>query len=131
MNEFQKELILNLRKFCKDSIEPHMEHDDAESKIHMEIFKGHADYGVSGVSLPEEYGGAGLSYVDYTMVLEEIAKWSVPYAVTVSVSSMVQSILKEFGNEAQKKQYLPALTSGQEIRAFALSESHAGSDAAS
>src|SRR5690606_40921120 len=129
MNDFQKELISSLRKFCKDSIEPHMEHDDAEGKFRMDIFKGLGDYGVTGVTLPEEYGGAGLSYVDYTMVLEEIAKWSVPYAVTVSVSSMVQSILKEFGNEAQKKQYLPALTSGLEIGAFALSESHAGSDA--
>lgn len=131
MNEFQKELISSLRKFCQTSIEPHMEHDDAEGKFRMEIFNGLGDYGVTGITLPEEYGGAGLSYVDYAMVLEEIAKWSVPYAVTVSVSSMVQSILKEFGNEAQKKQYLPALTSGQEIGAFALSESHAGSDASS
>lgn len=131
MNDFQKELILSLRKFCKDSIEPHMEHDDAEGKFRMEIFQGLGEYGVTGVTLPEEFGGAGLSYVDYTLVLEEIAKWSVPYAVTVSVSSMVQSILNEYGNDAQKKEYLPALTSGQEIGAFALSESHAGSDAAS
>ena len=131
MNDFQKELISSLRKFCKDSIEPHMEHDDAEGKFRMEIFRGLGDYGVTGITLPEEYGGAGLTYHDYTLVLEEIAKWSVPYAVTVSVSSMVQSILEEFGNEAQKKKYLPALTSGQEIGAFALSESHAGSDAAS
>lgn len=130
MNEFQKELILNLRKFCEDNIEPHMEHDDHEGKFRMEIFKGLGDYGVTGVTLPEEYGGAGLSYQDYTYVLEEIAKFSVPYAVTVSVSSMVQTILKEFGSEEQKKKFLPALTSGEEIGAFALSESHAGSDAA-
>lgn len=130
MNDFQKELILNLRKFCQTNIEPHMEHDDAEGKFRMEIFQGLGEYGVTGVTLPEEYGGAGLSYVDYTMILEEIAKWSVPYAVTVSVSSMVQTILKEYGNKAQKELYLPALTSGQEIGAFALSESHAGSDAA-
>lgn len=130
MNDFQKELILSLRKFCKEAIEPHMEHDDAEGKFRMEIFQGLGDYGVTGVTLPEEYGGAGLSYVDYALVLEEIAKWSVPYAVTVSVSSMVQSILKEYGNKGQKEKYLPALTSGQEIGAFALSESHAGSDAA-
>src|SRR5690606_22226234 len=53
------------------------------------------------------------------------------FDVTVSVSSMVQTILKNYGNEAQKAKYLPALTSSQEIGAFALSESHAGSDAAS
>ena len=130
MNDFQKELISSLRKFCEDNIEPHMEHDDHEGKFRMEIFQGLGDYGVTGVTLPEEYGGAGLSYQDYVYVLEEIAKFSVPYAVTVSVSSMVQTILKNFGNDAQKKKYLPALTSGKEIGAFALSESHAGSDAA-
>lgn len=130
MNDLQRELVLSLKKFCADSIEPHMEHDDAEGKFRMEIFRGLGEYGVAGVTLPEEYGGAGLSYLDYTYVLEEIAKSSVPYAVTISVSAMVQSILKGFGNKAQKEQYLPALTSGQEIGAFALSESHSGSDAA-
>jgi butyryl-CoA dehydrogenase len=131
MNDFQKELCTNLRKYCLDSIEPHMEHDDEEGKFRMEIFRGLGAYGVTGVTLPEQYGGAGLSYMDYCYVLEEIAKSSVPYAVTVSVSSMVQTILNEYGNEAQKQKYLPALTSGEEIGAFALSESHAGSDAAS
>lgn len=131
MNDFQKDLINSLRKFCRENIEPHMEHDDAEGKFRMDIFKGLGDYGVTGITLPVEYGGAGLTYLDYALVLEEIAKWSVPYAVTVSVSSMVQAILKEFGNEKQKEKYLPALTSGAEIGAFALSESHAGSDAAS
>ncbi|HXH32365.1 MAG TPA: acyl-CoA dehydrogenase family protein [Bacteriovoracaceae bacterium] len=129
MNDFQKELCTSLRRFCESSIEPHMEHDDHEGKFRMEIFQGLGDYGVTGVTLPEEFGGAGLSYLDYAYVLEEIAKASVPYAVTVSVSGMVQTILKEFGNNSQKQKYLPALTSGKEIGAFALSESHAGSDA--
>jgi len=131
MNDFQKELCENLRKFCLDSIEPHMEHDDAEGKFRMEIYRGLGEYGVTGITLPEEFGGAGLTYLDYCYVLEEIAKASVPYAVTVSVSSMVQSILNEYGTPAQKKKYLPSLTSGEEIGAFALSESHSGSDAAS
>lgn len=131
MNDFQKELCSNLGKYCWDTIEPHMEHDDAEGKFNMDFFRGLGDYGVTGVTLPEEFGGAGLTYLDYCYVLEEIAKVSVPYAVTISVSSMVQTILNEYGNEAQKKKYLPALTSGQEIGAFALSESHSGSDAAS
>lgn len=130
MNEFQKELIGSLSKFCQEAIEPHMEHDDADGKFRMEIFKGLGEYGVTGVTLPEEYGGAGLTYLDYAYILEEIAKTSVPYAVTISVSGMVQSILQEFGNKSQKEQYLPKLTSGEEIGAFALSESHSGSDAA-
>lgn len=131
MNDFQKELTSNLAKFCQDSIEPHMEHDDAEGKFRMDIYKGLGEYGVTGVTQSEKVGGAGLSYIDYCYVLEEIAKYSVPYAVTISVSSMVQTILSTYGNEKQKEKYLPALTSGQEIGAFALSESHSGSDAAS
>ncbi|MES2527544.1 MAG: acyl-CoA dehydrogenase family protein [Bdellovibrionota bacterium] len=131
MNEFQKELVTALGKFCRENIEPHMEHDDHEGKFRMEIFKGLGEYGVTGVTQPVEFGGAGLSFLDYCFVLEEIAKFSVPYAVTVSVSSMVQTIIKEFGNKKQQETYLPALTSGEEIGAFALSESHAGSDAAS
>jgi butyryl-CoA dehydrogenase len=130
MNEFQKELVLNLKKFCETSIEPHMEHDDASGTFRKEIFQGLGEYGVTGITIPEEFGGAGLSYMDYCYALEEIAKTSVPYAVTVSVSSMVQSILLEFGNKSQKEKYLPELTSGKEIGAFALSESHSGSDAA-
>jgi butyryl-CoA dehydrogenase len=130
MNDFQKELIQNLRKYCQDAIEPHMEHDDAEGRFRMEIFQGLGEYGVTGITMPEEFGGMGLSYEDYCLVLEEIAKFSVPYAVTVSVSSMVQTIINNYGNQKQKEKYLPSLTSGQAIGAFALSESHAGSDAA-
>jgi butyryl-CoA dehydrogenase len=131
MNDIQKELTLGLRKFCQNFIEPHMEHDDSEGKFRMEIFQGLGEFGVTGVTIPEELGGAGLSYLDYAFVLETIAQYSVPYAVTLSVSSMVQTILNEYGTKEQKEKYLPALTSGQEIGAFALSESHAGSDAAS
>lgn len=130
MNDFQKELIFNLRKFCQNSIDPLMEHDDSDGKFRMDIYRGLGEFGVTGITLPEMYGGAGLSYLEYSLILEEIAKTSVPYAVTLSVSGMVQSILNEFGNEDQKQKYLFELTSGQEIGAFALSESHAGSDAA-
>jgi butyryl-CoA dehydrogenase len=129
MNNFQRELCSNLQKFCQSSIEPHMEHDDAEGNFRMEIFQGLGDFGVTGVTVPEEYGGAGLTCIDYAYILEEIAKFSVPYAVTVSVSSMVQSILSTYGTKEQKEKYLPSLTSGKEIGAFALSESHSGSDA--
>ncbi|EQC52796.1 acyl-CoA dehydrogenase family protein [Bacteriovorax sp. DB6_IX] len=83
------------------------------------------------MTLPEEYGGAGLSYEDFCYALEEISKSSVSYAVTISVSTMTQAILNAFGNEEQKKKYLPELTSGKAIGAFALSESGSGSDAAS
>jgi acyl-CoA dehydrogenase len=130
MNELQKELQISVEKFRLNQIEPHMEADDHNSHFNMDIFHQLGEMGLTGVTLPEQYGGADLSYQDLCVVLEEIAKSSVSYAVTVSVSTMVQSILNLYGNEDQKQKYLPALTAGQEIGAFCLSESHSGSDAA-
>lgn len=130
MNELQNELKLAVEKFRLAQIEPHMEEDDHNHNFRMDIFNQLGDLGLTGITLPENFGGAGLSYQDQCIVFEELAKSSVPYAVTVSVSSMVQSILNQYGNDKQKEKYLPALTSGQEIGAFCLSESHSGSDAA-
>lgn len=131
MNELQLELKNQLEKFRLQKIEPHMEHDDETETFRMDLFNELGSLGFTGMTLPEEFGGMGLSYQDFSIALCEIAKSSVSYAVTISVSSMVQAILNEFGNTQQKKKYLPALTSGEEIGAFCLSESVSGSDAAS
>ncbi len=130
LSELQLELSNQLKRFCLDKIEPYMEEDDHNENFRMDIYNQIGELGVAGVTIPEEFGGAGLTYQDLCVVLSELAKSSVSYAVTLSVSVMSQSILNEFGNEDQKKKYLPSLTSGEEIAAFALSESHSGSDAA-
>ncbi|MCO4754260.1 MAG: acyl-CoA dehydrogenase family protein [Bacteriovoracaceae bacterium] len=129
MTDFRQELINSVNKFRQDRIEPFMEEDDAQGKFRKEIFNEMGQLGLTGMTLPEEFGGAGLGYEDFCAVLEEVAKSSVPYAVTVSVSTMVQGMLSNFGTQEQKQKYLPELTSGEEIAAFCLSESHAGSDA--
>ncbi|MBP9679980.1 MAG: acyl-CoA dehydrogenase family protein [Bacteriovorax sp.] len=131
MNEIQLELKKQLEKFRIDKIEPHMEHDDESEEFRMELFNELGSLGFCGMPLPEEYGGMGMTYEDFIIALTEIAKSSVSYAVTISVSAMVQAILNEFGDSHQKKKYLPSLTSGAEIGAFCLSESGSGSDAAS
>lgn len=131
MNELQVELKSQLEKFCLAKIEPHMEHDDEVEEFRMDIFTDLGNLGFCGMTIPENYGGAGLSYQDCAVALEEIAKYSVSYSVTVSVSTMVQAIINDFGTEKQKTTYLPALTAGAEIGAFCLSESSAGSDAGS
>lgn len=130
MNELQIELKNQLEKFRLAKIEPHMEHDDESEEFRMDVFRELGSLGFTGMTLPEAYGGMGLSYEDFSVALCEIAKSSVAYAVTISVSAMVQAIINEFGNDAQKTKYLPALTAGEEIGAFCLSESGAGSDAA-
>ncbi|MDD4974771.1 MAG: acyl-CoA dehydrogenase family protein [Bacteriovorax sp.] len=130
MNEIQLELKNQLEKFRLQKIEPHMEHDDETETFRMDIFNELGSLGFTGMTIPEEFGGMGLSYEDFSIALCEIAKSSVSYAVTISVSCMVQAIINEFGHIDQKKKYLPDLTSGVEIGAFCLSESGAGSDAA-
>lgn len=130
MNELQSELVETLRKFRLDKIEPFMEEDDKNEHFRPEIFTELGQLGFTGMTTAEQYGGLGLSYSDFCISLEELAKSSVAYAVTVSVSSMVQSIIMEYGNEDQKQKYLPALASGEEIGSFCLSEAGSGSDAA-
>ncbi len=131
INDTQKEIQKVLERFRLQQIEPHAEHDDRDEKFRIEIYRALGELGFGGMTLPEEFGGAGMDYEDACVVYEEIAKSSVAYAVTLSVSNMVQSIINNFGSQKQKEKYLPALTSGQEIGAFALSESSAGSDASS
>ncbi|HLE12551.1 MAG: acyl-CoA dehydrogenase [Bdellovibrionales bacterium RIFOXYD12_FULL_39_22] len=131
LNELQTELISQLEKFRKEKIEPFAEADDHAEKFRMDIFKQLGALGFTGMTTPEDFGGVGLTYQDLCTALIELSKSSVSYAVTVSVSSMVQSIINEYGNDEQKSKYLPELASGEAIGAFALTESSAGSDAAS
>jgi alkylation response protein AidB-like acyl-CoA dehydrogenase len=131
MNELHQELKSQLEKFRLAKIEPFCEEDDEKEVFRKEIFQELGQLGFCGMTIKEEFGGAGLGYLDFCVALQEIAKSSVSYAVTVSVSTMVQGIIEKFGNDDQKKKYLPELTSGQEIGAFCLSESSSGSDAKS
>ena len=131
MTPLAQELTTQIRKFALTSITPYAEVDDEQRKFRPEIFKGLGDLGITGITTEEKYDGAGLGYQELTWVLEELARHSVSYAVTLSVSSMVQAIIQNFGNEKQKSTYLPAMARGEEIGAFGLSESGSGSDAAS
>lgn len=129
--EFQAEIKNQIKKFCLKNIWPWAQEDDEKEIFRKEVFQGLGEIGIAGMTTPEKYGGSGLSYHDYCQALIEVARYSVSYAVTLSVSSMVQGIINQFGNEEQKNKFLPELASGSEIGAFALTESGAGSDAGS
>ncbi len=129
MNELQKELTSTIERYCQEKIEPHMEHDDEQGTFQKSLYQGLGELGIAGITIPAEFGGAELSYSDYVLALESVAKFSVPYAVTLSVSSMVQGIINNNCTQSQKEKYLPGLTSGQDIGSFCLSESFSGSDA--
>ena len=123
----QKEWVRQLTKFRLKHIEPHMEEDDAAERFRPDIYHRMGELGLAGLCLPEEYGGSDLGQRDQALALAEIAKSSVAYAVTLSVSTMVQKIIAQKGDTEQKQKYLPELTSGREIASFCLSESSAGS----
>ena len=89
MNELQQELQNTIKKFRLEKIEPFMEEDDKNEKFRMEIFNEMGQLGLTGVTTPEEFGGLALGYKDFSIVLEELAKSSVSYAVTVSVLSLI------------------------------------------
>lgn len=105
--------------------------DDEQEVFRRELFTSLGEAGLCGVSTPEEWGGLGLGYLEYAIVLEEIAKVSASYAVTVAVNGLPQIILSEFGTDAQKQKWMPGLAGGELLGAFALSEPESGSDAAS
>ena len=122
--------------YCKqieDFLKDHVDADEIErsSEIPQHVLKGLLDLGAFGMKIPKEYGGLGFSHKNYGRVLTLIASWSNILSLTVAVPQSIgigMPILL-FGNEAQKKKYLP-LVARKEISAFALTEPATGSDAA-
>ena len=91
-----------------------------------------AGLGFLGISIPKPYGGAGLDSISYCIIIEELARFCASTAIIVSVHNSVCAYpILMLGSDEQKEKYLPQLTSGQKIGAFALTEPNAGSDATS
>jgi alkylation response protein AidB-like acyl-CoA dehydrogenase len=129
--EVQAELRALARKFAENEIRPIVDADEETETYRPEIIRKLGELGLTGVPVPEAYEGAGLGYSDYAVVIEELARVSASYAVSVSVTGLAQMILASAGTEEQKKKYLPSLARGEQIGGFALSEADAGSDAGS
>lgn len=108
-----------------------VEEDDESETFRREHFTKLGEAGMCGIPTPEAFGGLGMGYTEYAIVLEEIARVSSSYAVTVAVNGLPQVILAEFGTPEQKERWMPGLAAGELLGAFALSEPGSGSDAAS
>jgi alkylation response protein AidB-like acyl-CoA dehydrogenase len=120
-----------IRDFAEKNIRPDvMEYDEAQ-KFPMEIMKQLGELGFLGILVPEEYGGAGLGYVEYALIIEELSKVDPSVGLSVAAhNGLCTNHINLFGNESQKKKYLPDLSSGKKIGAWGLTESASGSDAA-
>ncbi|MBU6375616.1 MAG: acyl-CoA dehydrogenase family protein [Bdellovibrionales bacterium] len=125
----QTELRNLTRKFAQKTIASTVEQDERDGLFRTEYIQELGTLGLTGIPVPEEYGGAGLGYQDYIVAIEELAKVSAAYAISVAVTGLPQIILSSFGTEEQKKHYIPPLASGSAIGAFSLSEAASGSDA--
>lgn len=131
LTEDQHALVAAAREAAEAAIAPTAKEDDEAERFRLEIFRRLGDAGLCGVPTAEAWGGLGLGYVEYALVLEEIAKVSAAYAVSVAVSGLPQIILAQFGTDPQRARWLPDLAAGRTLGAFALSEPGSGSDAAS
>ncbi len=120
------------REFATREILPVASQLDAEHRFPTEIVRGLAELGLMGVTVPEEYGGAGMDHVAYVLAMEEVARACASTAAIMSVNnSLVCDPILRYGTEEQKRRYLPVLASGRELGCYCLTEPQAGSDAAS
>jgi alkylation response protein AidB-like acyl-CoA dehydrogenase len=128
--EEQQQLRRSVREFAEGEIAPHvMEWDEASCFPH-EIIPKLAEMGLLGIIFPEQYGGAGLGYVEYATAIEELSRVDGSVGLTVAAhNSLCSNHIYKFASEAQKQKYLVPLAQGKKIGAWSLTEPEAGSDA--
>jgi alkylation response protein AidB-like acyl-CoA dehydrogenase len=119
-----------VRDFARKEIVPNATQWDEDQHFPRDLFSKLGELGLLGVVVPEEYGGAGLGYVEYVAILEEIGAADGAIGLSVAAhNSLCTNHLLLFGSDELRKEYLPKLASGEWIGAWGLTESQAGSDA--
>ncbi|MCA0396600.1 MAG: acyl-CoA dehydrogenase family protein [Bacteroidetes bacterium] len=128
--EITEQIAQMARDFARQEIAPHvMEWDEAQT-FPLELFRKMGQLGLMGVLVPEQYGGSGLGYLEYVAIIREIAKVCGSIGLSVAAhNSLCTGHILSFGNEAQKKKYLPRLASAEWLGAWGLTEANTGSDA--
>ncbi len=122
-------ILETLRAFCQAEIRPHVMEWDEAQRFPREVFRRLGELGFLGTIFPEEYGGAGLFCVDYAGIVEEIACVDGSVALALAAhTSLGSNHIFQFGTEAQRRRYMPKLTSGEWLAAWGLTEAEAGSD---
>ncbi|KAA5534774.1 acyl-CoA dehydrogenase [Taibaiella lutea] len=128
--EMQTQITEMIRDFANKHIRPEMMEWDESQTFPVEVFRKLGELGLMGVLVPTEYGGSGLSYFEYVTVVSEISKVCGSIGLSVAAhNSLCTGHILYFGNEEQKKKYLPKLATGEWIGAWGLTEANTGSDA--
>lgn len=126
----EQEMIKRLAgQFAQDVLEPVAADVDIDHTFPVDNFKKMADIGFTGIGVPKEYGGSGGGALEEVLAVSEFAKKCMSSAAILSIHLIAPHAIYKFGNEEQKQKFLPKLTKGGSLGAFALTEPNAGSDA--
>ena len=130
MSEITQQVGQIARNFAQQHIRPRVMEWDESQEFPVAIFRKLGELGMMGVLVPEQYGGAGLSYFEYKTIIEEISKVDGSIGLSVAAhNSLCTGHILSFGNDAQKSKYLPKLATAEWIGAWGLTEPNTGSDA--
>jgi len=130
LTEQQRMIRDMVRKFAQTEVKPLAAEVDRDQRFPAETFAKMSELGLMGISVAEEYGGAGADTLSYILVIEELAKVCASTALSLAAHcSLCTYPIYHFGREEQRRAYVPDLASGRRIGAFGLTESNAGSDA--
>lgn len=129
-SETQKMIAETVRDFGAQHIKPYMMDWDNSQEFPVHVFKALGELGLMGVLVPEEFGGSGLTYDEYITVIDEISQIDSSIGLSLAAhNSLCTGHILQFGNEEQKKKWLPKLASAEHIGAWGLTEHNTGSDA--
>ena len=130
LTEEQQQVKMSVREFAEAEIAPHVMEWDESQHFPIELLPKLAELGLTGVIFPEEYGGAGMGYMEYVTIIEELSRVDGSIGISVAAhNSLCSNHIYMFGTEEQKQKYLVPLAQGQHLGAWGLTEPSAGSDA--
>src|SRR6188472_2401326 len=130
LTEEQQQIKMSVREFAESEIAPHVMEWDESQHFPIELKPKLAELGLMGVLFPEEYGGAGMGYVEYATAIEELSRVDGSVGISIAAhNSLCSNHIYQYGTDAQKKKYLEPLAKGEHLGAWGLTEPGAGSDA--
>lgn len=128
--EEQEAIRRTVREFAEAEIRPHASQWDETQHFPRDLFPKMGELGITGVLFPEQYGGAGLGYIEYAIIIEELARVCGAIGLSVAAhNSLCANHIYQYGNETQRREFVTPLAQGERLGAWALTEPDSGSDA--
>src|SRR5262249_19948180 len=127
-DKIQQQIVAGIRQFVERKVIPAARELERRDEYPREIVEEMKEMGLFGCNVPEEYGGLGLNYATFAMIIEELSRGWMGVVGPIGRHSVICDIINRFGTEEQKREYLPGLASGERRGGLALSEADAGTD---